>query len=374
MKKHNLVLAWLAPFAALIFLLFCACPIAGTGDYEVAAVPAAAQPAEPATIHMTFAGDCTFGSFNGQGGAPRFPHVYETSGSLTYPFDGVKEIFARDDLTIINFEGTLTDAGQAARKTYFFKGPAAYADILPAASVEAATLANNHSRDYLDQGFEDTVEHLSRAGIGLMYEDRPFVTKINGAEVVLIADCAVTASNSAAENAALEAVVARRVLRLIGQYKRPENIVVVNIHWGVERSAVPTAWQTKTARAWIDAGADLIVGHHPHVPQGIERYMGRYIVYSLGNFAFGGNSTAPVPHTFLLHANFSVLPGGAASYDIAVTPCYITSSRAKDGEGLLRNDYRPQAVTGHEAEGVLQMLRERSAMIPGGIKELRLQG
>lgn len=321
----------------------------------------------PALIRMTFAGDCTLGMYNGDSQSGyRFPKVYENSGSLTYPFDLVKHLFERDDLTVINFEGALTDQTRHAKKAYFFAGPPAYAAMLPASSIEAATLANNHARDYLEQGFADTKTHLQNAGVAVFYEDAPLIKEIQGAQVVLIGD------NTAFMESATEEEAAARVLRQIGQYKRGDNIVIVNIHWGVERAVKPTAWQQKTARLWIDAGADLIVGHHPHLLQGVEEYNGRYIVYSLGNFAFGGIATAPHKETALLHVAALAGRNRPPQIEIAVTPCYFTSSKVYSG-GLPVNNYQPTPVTGARAEGVMALLYQRSALLESGVGELRVE-
>lgn len=356
---------------ALLCCLLTACngPTAHAGPASTTSADAqtSVPPVQPVTIRMTFAGDCTFGTLNGETEDNRFPKVYERSGSLTYPFDGVKHIFGRDDLTVINFEGTLTHAVEEADKKWRFKGPPEYAGILPACAVEAATLANNHAYDYLGQGFRDTVTALRAAGVGLIYKDNPLVTEIKGVQVVVVGGNTAFAEDFGTT----PEEVAQGVLSQIRQHKKPENIVVALMHWGLERTDRPDAWQTRTARAFVDAGADLVVGHHPHVIQGIERYRGKYIAYSLANFAFGGNSVARANETletFLLHADFTVSPGLPPTAEIAVTPCYITSSDVKTATGGLRNDYQPRVVTGEQAQRVLSVLLRRSALLEDGIQ------
>ena len=322
----------------------------------------------PAHIRMTFAGDCTLASYNEDDEAVyRFPKVYERSGSLTYPFDLVRHLFERDDLTVVNFEGTLTGQTEHANKAYFFKGPPEYAAILSASSIEAATLANNHSRDYFEQGFIDTKTNLQNAGVGVIYEEQPFVTNIQGVEAVIIGD------NTAFLEDITKGEVAERVLRQIKERKREDNITVVNMHWGIERDIRPTAWQQKTARMWIDAGADLIVGHHPHLLQGIELYAGKYIVYSLGNFAFGGIFSAPQKETALLHVVATAAKNRPPRLEIAVTPCYVSSSNLMGRDGGLINNYQPMPVTGGQAEQVMALILQRSALLEHGVTELRVE-
>jgi len=322
----------------------------------------------PAHIRMAFVGDCTLAMYNGDGeSAHRFPKVYENAGSLTYPFDLVRHLFARDDLTVINFEGALTEQTEHANKRYFFKGPPEYAAILPAASIEAVTLANNHSRDYFEQGFLDTKAYLERAGVRVAYEDNPLIVEIQGVEVVIIGD------NTAFLQGITEEQVAQRVLWQIKNYKRDDNIVIINIHWGIEREIMPTLWQKKIARSWVDAGADLVVGHHPHILQGIELYQGKYIAYSLGNFAFGGNFTAPYKETAILHATAIAACDKPPQIEIAVTPCYITSSNLRGRDGILINNYQPMPVTGEQAEQVIALILQRSALLENGVTELRIE-
>src|SRR5205823_3019687 len=114
----------------------------------IASTAVAGSPAPPPqsnTILLSFAGDCTFGSVNGDDGPGRFPAVYRRARQADYPFHLVRRLFAHDDLTVVNFECTLTDATATADKQWHFKGPARYASIFRAGSVESVGLSNNHS-------------------------------------------------------------------------------------------------------------------------------------------------------------------------------------------------------------------------------------
>jgi len=236
--------------------------------------------ARSGTVVISFAGDCTFGSVNGDSGPGRFPSVYRRSGRLDYPFALVRPWLVNDDLTVVNFECTLTGASRTADKQWHFKGPAAYARIFPASSVEVVGVANNHAHDYLDDGFRDTLRAFAVAKVPAFYQDTPYITTLRGIPVVLIGDCTVVGENTTVIDGA-----PKRVLAQIRRYKRPDNVVVVVMHWGSELAAQPFPWQQSLAHAFVDAGADAVVGAHPHVVQGIEQYKGRTIAYSLGNFA-----------------------------------------------------------------------------------------
>jgi poly-gamma-glutamate capsule biosynthesis protein CapA/YwtB (metallophosphatase superfamily) len=317
-------------------------------------------------IVLSFAGDCTFGTVNGDGGAGRFPSVYRQSGLRDYPFARVRPWFLKDDLTVVNFECTLTNAVQTADKQWKFKGAAHYASIFPAGSVEAVGLSNNHSMDYLRAGFNDTVANFQRAHVPAFYQNRPYITTLHGIQTVLIGDCTVIGENTTALRG-----VPERVSGEIKRYKKPGNIVIVVMHWGSELDTVPRPWQQALGRKFIDAGADAVVGHHPHVVQGIEFYKGKYIAYSLGNFAFGGNSLARYPETFILRLRFQAGGGKTSVREAAIVPCWTTSSRARNAVGVLENNYQPKPVYGKTADQMVALVLRRSAGLKYGVKKLR---
>lgn len=314
---------------------------------------------------LSFAGDCTFGTVNGDSGPARFPAVYRRSGQFDYPFALVRPWFLKDDLSVVNFECTLTDAARTADKQWHFKGAARYAAIFPAGSVEAVGLANNHSFDYLQTGFRDTAANFQKAHVPVFYQNRPSVTQVRGIQIVLIGDCTVVGENTTKIDGAPQ-----RVLKEIRQFKKPNNIVVVVMHWGSELARIPFAWQQALGHQFIDAGADAVVGHHPHVVQGMERYRGRYIAYSLGNFAFGGNSLAHFPETFILRLRFGLAGGKIRVREASVVPCRTTSGAARNAAGVLRNNYQPRPVFGRAADQTVALVLQRSAPLAYGVRRI----
>ncbi len=320
---------------------------------------------KPSEVVLSFAGDCTFGTVNGDNSAVRFPSVYRRSRRADYPFALVKPWFLNDDLTVVNFECTLTDAVSAADKQWHFKGPARYAFLFPTGSVEAVGLSNNHAHDYLQAGFNDTVAHFRKARVSVFYQNVPYITTLRGVETVIIGDCTVVGENTTRIDGAPQ-----RVLQEIKRYKKPGNVVIVVMHWGSELATVPFAWQQALGRKFIDAGADAVVGHHPHVVQGIERYKGRYIAYSLGNFAFGGNSLARHPETFILRLRFHVEAGKTSAQEAFLVPCRTTSSMARNAAGVLKNDYQPRPVFGKIADQTVALVLARSAKLKFGVKKI----
>ncbi len=228
-------------------------------------------------VTMTFGGDCTFGRGHNFSYQRSFDEMYDLMGA-NYFFSGIDEFFS-DDLTMINFEGTLTNATRAAAKTYAFKGRPEYAKILPEGSIDVVSVANNHSMDYLQQGFQDTIRNLSPYVAVSGYDRMPIVT-VKGVNIGFASNAgwAFDKSQKTFINNAIQ------TLREAGA-----DLVVFNFHWGIEGTYRSNATQRAIARYCIDQGADLVIGHHPHVAQETETYKGKQIAYSLGNLVFGGN-------------------------------------------------------------------------------------
>ena len=233
---------------------------------------------EPKEIRytLTFAGDCTLAADPGNYASPH--GFIQTIGTdYGYPFRNVVEFFENDDFTIINLESVLANEGAAANKLFTFRGPTAYTEIMTGSSVEAVTLANNHTADYGKVGYDSTTKALTDAGIWFVEEDRTtMITTDSGLTIGLYADTMQLS----------EADIQKNVKFLKDQ---GAEIIICAFHWGTEGSYRPTAQQKQLAHAAIDAGADVVYGHHPHVLQPIEEYGDGYIFYSLGNFSFGGN-------------------------------------------------------------------------------------
>ena len=247
---------------------------------ETTVAPTETEPVEtqPQEIRytLTFAGDCTLASDTGNYFSPH-GFIQTVGTDYSYPFRHVAEIFENDDFTIINLESVLADQGNAAGKLFTFRGPTAYTQIMTGSSVEAVTLANNHTADYGKDGYESTVKALGDAGIWFVEENKTtLITTESGLTIGLYADSFYFNVSEIRQNV--------KKLRDQGA-----EIVICAFHWGTEGSYRPTADQKQFARAAIDAGADIVYGHHPHVLQPIEEYNGGYIFYSLGNFSFGGN-------------------------------------------------------------------------------------
>ena len=142
--------------------------------------------AEPVSITVSMVGDCTLGTDINFDQSTSFDAFYQMKNDPGYFFQNVKEIFTADDLTVANMEGTLTTSDDRQEKTFAFKGDPSYTEILTRGGVEATNLANNHSHDYGDQSYEDTIQYLEAAGITTFGYDRTAVMDVKGIKVGLI--------------------------------------------------------------------------------------------------------------------------------------------------------------------------------------------
>ena len=299
----------------------------------------------PTTITISSMGDCTLGTDESFDQSTSFNAYYNEYGA-DYFFKNVRSILEADDLSVVNFEGTLTEETSRADKTFAFKGPAKYTDILTGSSVEAANIANNHSKDYGTKSQEDTIENLSNAGIATFGYENVVVVDVKGIKVGL------TGIYELAEHEQKATQVKENIQAL---KDAGAQIIIVNFHWGIEKEYTPNATQKKLAHLAIDEGADLVIGHHPHVLEGIEKYNGKYIAYSLGNFCFGGNKNPSDKDTMIFQQTFTIDTDGKVADDdnINIIPCSLSSYSNK-------NDYCPTPLEGDEAERVRQKIEKYS--------------
>ena len=303
----------------------------------------------PVSLTLSVVGDCTLGTDETFDYDTSLNAYYENYGA-DYFLQNVKDIFSTDDLTIANFEGTLTDSDEREDKTFAFKAPASYASILTGGSVEAVNTANNHSHDYGDQSFDDTLAALDDAGIVHFGYDETAVMDVKGIKVGLVGIYELY------DHLEREQQLKDNIAKVKADGAQ---LIVAIFHWGNETETVPDSNQTTLGRIAIDEGADLVCGHHPHVLQGIETYKGKNIVYSLGNFCFGGNSSPSDMDTMIYQQTFTIDADGVKKDNVTnIIPCSI-SSAAYDGY----NNYQPTPAEGDEATRILGKINERSSWI-----------
>ena len=304
----------------------------------------------PVSLTLSVVGDCTLGTDETFDYDTSLNAYYENYGA-DYFLQNVKDIFSTDDLTIANFEGTLTDSDEREDKTFAFKAPASYASILTGGSVEAVNTANNHSHDYGDQSFDDTLAALDDAGIVHFGYDETAVMDVKGIKVGLVGIYELY------DHLEREQQLKDNIAKVKADGAQ---LIVVIFHWGNETETVPDSNQTTLGRIAIDEGADLVCGHHPHVLQGIETYKGRNIVYSLGNFCFGGNSSPSDMDTIIFQQTFTIDQNGVKDDNVTnIIPCSISSDSDY-------NNYQPTPAEGEEATRIMQKIQKRSSWIKDG--------
>ena len=305
------------------------------------------------TITVSALGDCTLGTDDAFSTDTNFTSVYDANGA-GYFFESVLPITSADDLTIANLEGPLTDSkDEAEGKTYNFHGPAEYTSILTKGSVEAVNLANNHSFDYGEDGYEDTKDNLEEASISNFGYDRVAVTTVNNIKVGLFGINQLSQSDPEAVMLSdIEELKAEGCALIIGMF-----------HWGTELSYEASDEMVELAHTAIDNGVDLVLGTHPHVVGGIEVYNGRYICYSLANFCFGGNDDPTDYDTMIFTQTFTfengwLTMGDDELDDIAIVPCSVSSSSSI-------NTYQPTPLTGDTATTLLEKINSCSEALSG---------
>lgn len=218
-----------------------------------------------------------------------------------YPWEMVREYFQNDDLTIGNLETSITNRGtEWPEKSYNFRSDPKNLKSMEAAGMDVLALANNHILDYGYDGLLDTIKHIDntrikRVGAGKNKEDamKAVIVEKEGFKIGILSASRVVphvewyaTGNRPGLIGAYDGHI-EELLKEVQELKKDVDLIVLSIHWGIEGSSEPKDQDLLLARKLIDGGVDLIMGHHPHVLQGIEIYKGKPILYSLGNFVFG---------------------------------------------------------------------------------------
>jgi poly-gamma-glutamate synthesis protein (capsule biosynthesis protein) len=263
--------------------------VAATLLLFIACLPAAAQDAPPASREYTliFVGDIMLSRGVGR--------RMVAENDFTYPFQLIRDTLAAADLTFANLECPVSDVGKEKGHLYSFRADPRAIEGLLAAGIDVVSVANNHMYDWGPEALLDTVRRLREAGIrpvGAGVNDLeahyPQLVQLGNLRLAFLTYVAIPPEYAAAApgKPGVAWLEPERLLADI-RFARPlADLVIVSPHWGVEYQPTPTSSQVELARRMIDAGADLIVGTHPHVIQPVEQYRGRWVAYSLGNFVF----------------------------------------------------------------------------------------
>lgn len=314
-------------------------------------------------LTMSFTGDFTIGENVQHSGTSIFDkELKKQDGDICFPFRNVKDILLADDMTMVNFEGTLTTAGRNPDKLnndYLFRADPSFVDMLPAGGVDTVSLENNHVLDMGQDGLQETKGTLLSAGIPYASEDDPAVFYVKGVKIGSLAYQTFGGRHDELLQKVPEDIQALR--------DEGCEIVIVSYHWGNELDYYPNDNQVRLGRGTIDAGADLVIGHHSHRINPIEYYNGKYICYSLGNFCFAGNNKPSDMASFIFQIRMRVKDGAASGEAIKIIPIRISS----------RTDYNDFAPTPYtkdtNIEAVVKTLRQNGKRLDYAVADYPLK-
>ena len=307
-------------------------------------------------VTISATGDVTIGGDRRKSGKNVFDKQLEKEPSgLDFPFENTRAIFEADDMTLVNFEGTLTTTKSKTKNSFSFAAPPEYVQVLTSGNVEAVSLENNHIMDHGEQGYEDTCNAL--AGAGILYSGHlgsSIFTTETGVDIGMLSYQTFNGKYPAIYEA-IEGDI--QMLRDAGC-----ELVIVSYHWGEEKDYVPNERQVPLGRATIDAGADLVIGHHSHRINPIEEYKGKYICYSLGNFSFAGNTRPDDMDTYIFQQRWRVYPDGAVeSEGFRIVPCSISSQEKF-------NDFKPTPADDAHSDAIVKRLLDLNKKLEKNFK------
>ena len=303
------------------------------------------------TVTLTFTGDVTLGSEESKKHLDGSFNDYAEKQGYDYFFQQFLPMFSADDLTVVNLEGVLSDSNRQEKtsKTYRFRGPTAFAEILNRGSVEACAIANNHTMDFGQQGFNSTVQALDDHGIAHFGHSSYYIYEKDGIKIAFFAQVSpkVQGSREWGEETAARLRAEEGV-----------DAVVVCMHVGTEYDPHRNKTQMNYASfARKFYTADLVIMHHPHVLQGIDVLDDScYVCYSLGNFCFGGNMKIRALETMVVQADLVFSDEGEyKGQQLRLYPAHTASSARAAGDD---SDFLPKPVTGDEALAVMQLVQD----------------
>ena len=310
---------------------------------EVKQPPKYATSTDLREITFLAVGDTTLASESRKGYSGSFAQYYDLYGP-GYFMENIAPIFKSGDCVVANLECVLTDNADPGIKRagqYHYKGRTEFTSILTEGGVDVVNLSNNHTYDYSQTGYDDTVAALEAAGVGYFGNGTVLIREINGIKVGFVSSVGYGTS---AIKAGLDYMEAGGV-----------ELKIVSFHWGNMDQRIANSSQVASARYAIDNGADLVLGHHPHVLQGIELYKGRYIAYSLGNFIFDGNVISDIENrtSVVLQVKFVLRGAEIAECGIELIPILTTSN-------FSRNNFRPMLAEGDQKKAILDKIAARS--------------
>lgn len=312
-------------------------------------------------ITISATGDFTIGGDSRKSTDIFADELKKQGGDINFTMRNVRDILMADDLTIVNFEGTLTDStyvpSNKKENQFLFSAPPSYVSMLSDNGIEAVSLENNHVMDHGEDAYEDTKQALRDAGIVYSNSTEEGVINVKGVEICMLSYLCIDRYESLWDKVPADIAAAKE--------KYP--IVIVSFHWGNEKDYSPTSNQIKMGHLAVDSGADLVLGHHSHRINPIEYYNGVYICYSLGNFCFSGNSKPSDMSSFIFQTRFRMRNDTITNEGFRIIPIRI-SSRTD------RNDFTPTVLTKETAiDSVLTTLKANGKKLEYVVDEYPLE-
>jgi len=307
------------------------------------------------TITISAAGDVTLGGDARWPGYHQFMRVWEDHGrDFSFFLRNVRHIFEESDLSIVNLEGTLTYATEHMDLPFVFRAPPSFARILTYGAVDIVTVANNHTPDFFEVGYQDTLEALRVEGIAYFGNDINTIIEVNGIQVGLFGF--LMWHDSPQHRADIVNAIA-------DLQARGAQLIIAYHHWGIMEHTMAAAYQRDLGQFSIDNGAHLVLGSHPHVIQGIERYNGRFIVHSLADFCYGGHTAPPDQDTFIFQQTFTFVDGVLQhTEEINIIPVMMSSTRAY-------NNFQPTVAGSADAARIMERLITYSAWLGSTLED-----
>jgi poly-gamma-glutamate synthesis protein (capsule biosynthesis protein) len=299
-------------------------------------------------IKLSFVGDVMLASYKNE----TYPGNFNDTANKNPPeyfLEKVRPIFEADDFTIVNLENVFTDKDLSAvpknhNPAYWFRSRTSNTQILTTSSVEGVSLSNNHTNDYGPQGYKDTIAAIESANLQYGTDEKFMFFEKDGFKIAII--CTGLWGEWQADN----------VVKRIKTVEDSTDYQIVFFHGGTERLHAPEEWKVRAAHKIVDAGADLVLGNHPHVLQPREVYNGVEIIYSLGNFCYGGHS-APKNRTIIYQMELIIDDSlNIINSESNIIPCYVYTGD--------RNNYQPAIIEEEEVKNKVLRFMNNEEELP----------
>ena len=290
--------------------------------------PAVGETSSNETLTISFIGDCSIGdSFRSRNFERGYAKTVDRNG-FDWPFSLVRSYLDADDMTVANLEVVFTTRKKQANKDMNLIADPKYVQVLMHSGVDVLNTANNHCFDFLKAGYQESMKTLDEAGIPYFGTISP--GSANMVDKILAYDVKGIKIGFVGFTYPQAGDIDRIAQRIQNLRDQGCSLVIVSLHWGRELHATPSDGQYAYAQKILDAGADVLYGHHPHILQPVHFYKGKPIFYSLGNFTFGTMGRAD-PDTGIFQLSYRLTKDGPELANFKVIPCRTQGS----------GDYRP---------------------------------